>query len=135
MVKSIIFFVIAMTMGTTLINSYAIEGDSKMRESINLAANCGLSKINKIKINTEKFALSYSICANKEITNSDDINKITNTLQSVQEIPVCDTMPQYKLAFYSDTKQIVILRFFIDGDWYFLREKIGTCHSGTHLCG
>ncbi len=102
-------------------NSYSIKGDTEMGESLDLASKCSLGKIDKIIVTTEKFTTSYSPPVNKIITDKKTIKEVIESLQSVQGVPVCDTKPQYTLAFYESAKQIAALSFFIDGEWYFLR--------------
>lgn len=89
--------------------------------TVNLEKKIHLTKIDKIIIATEKFALSYSPKINKEISDKNIINEIINTLRSAKEVPVCDTRPQYTITFYKNNKPIARLGFFIDNNWYFLR--------------
>ena len=101
---------------------YSMGEANVEKPTVDLVKMFNLNETNKIVVATEKRAFAYSPTVEAVVTNKNTITEIVDSLQSVKEVSVCDTRPQYAITFYKDAKQLAVLGFFMDNDWFFLRS-------------
>jgi hypothetical protein len=103
-------------------NIYPVEGSGMKNESVNLVERFNLYEIDKIEIKGEDF--------DKEVREKifildkkPEIDKLIEGLKSVENQPLCDCKPRFRLLLYKQEQLILDLGFQNYDDHYYLRYK------------